>query len=103
MNMVVPAPHGDDIVHEEDGHRGVFAYVRDGHRFGKLTYSRANAALVIIDNTEVEPVLAGQGVGRRLLEAAVVWARSSHVKLIATCPFASAQFAKDPELRDVLA
>ena len=101
--MDARAPHEDDISHEEDGHRGVFAYVRDGRRFGTLTYSRANEALVIIDHTEVDPVLNGQGVGRRLVDAAVHWARASRVKIVATCPFASAQFAKNPELRDVLA
>ena len=103
MSMDRPAPHDHDITHEEDGHRGVFAYLRDGRRFAKLTYSRANAALVIIDHTEVDPALAGQGVGRQLLDAAVSWARASRVKIIATCPFAAAQFAKDPALRDVLA
>jgi predicted GNAT family acetyltransferase len=101
--MDVPAPHDGGITHEEDGHRGVFAYQRDGRRFAKLTYSRANATLVIIDHTEVDPSLSGQGIGRRLVDAAVSWARSSHVKVIATCPFASAQFARDPALRDVLA
>ncbi len=101
--MDVPAPHRGDITHDEDGHRGVFAYVRDGRRVARLTYSRANAALVIIDHTEVDPALSGQGVGRRLLDAAVHWARDAHVKVVATCPFAAAQFAKDPALRDVLA
>jgi predicted GNAT family acetyltransferase len=97
------APHEDVITHEEDGHRGVFAYLRDGRRSARLTYSRANASRVIVDHTEVEPAVAGQGVGRRLLDAAVSWARGSHVKIIATCPFAAAQFAKDRGLRDVLA
>ena len=103
MSMDVPLPHVSDITHEEDGHRGRFVYLRDGRPFAKLTYSRANAALVIIDHTEVDPALAGRGVGRQLLDAAVSWARRSHVKVIATCPFAAAQFAKDPGLRDVLA
>ena len=101
--MDAQAPHEDVIAHEEDGHRGVFEYRRDGRRFARLTYSRANAALVIIDHTEVDPALGGQGVGRRLLDAAVAWARASHVKVVATCPFAAAQFARDPGLRDVLA
>ncbi len=103
MSTDVPSPQASDITHEEDGHRGRFVYLRDGHRFAELTYSRANAALVIIDHTEVDPVLAGRGVGRLLLDVAVSWARGSHVKMIATCPFAAAQFAKAPELRDVLA
>lgn len=92
----------EDITHEEDGHRGAFVYVRDGRRLATLTYSRANTALVIIDHTEVDPSLTGQGVGRRLLDAAVAWARSSEVKVIPTCPFAAAQFARHAELRDVL-
>ena len=100
--MDAHSSHDEDITHEEDGHRGIFAYVRDGRRFATLSYSRANAALVIIDHTEVDPVLSGQGIGRRLLDAAVHWARASQVKIVATCPFAAAQFAKDPALRDVL-
>ena len=68
-----------------------------------MTYSRATPALVIIDSTEVSPELAGQGVGRRLLDAAVAWARSTGTKFMATCPFALAQFSRDPSIRDVLA
>jgi hypothetical protein len=101
--MDVPAPHEGDIRHEEHAHRGAFVYRPDDRRGAKLTYSRANEALVIIDHTEVDPSLAGHGVGRRLLDAAVEWARASRVKIIPTCPFAAAQFAKDPALRDVLA
>lgn len=90
------------IGHEEDGHRGAFFIEQDGKRVAAMTYSRANPALVIIDSTEVSSALSGQGVGRRLLDAAVAWARETHTKVIATCPFASAQFAKDPSIRDVL-
>ncbi len=91
------------IAHEEHGHRGAFFIEQDGKRLAKMTYSRVNAALVIIDHTEVDPTLAGQGVGRRLLDAAVMWARETNTKVIATCPFASAQFSRDPSIRDVLA
>lgn len=93
----------DAIQHREDGHRGSFFIEQDGKRLAELTYSRANAALVIIDHTEVSKELAGQGMGRKLLDAAVQWARQTHTKVVATCPFANAQFAKDPSLRDVLA
>lgn len=93
----------DTIQHREDGHRGSFFIERDGERLAEMTYSRANAGLVIIDHTEVSKELAGQGMGRKLLDAAVQWARQAHTKVVATCPFANAQFAKDPSLRDVLA
>ena len=91
------------ISHTEAEHRGAFFIEQDGRRLAELTYSRANAALVIIDHTEVDPTLGGQGVGRRLLDAAVAWARETHTKFLVTCPFASAQFARDPSIRDVLA
>jgi predicted GNAT family acetyltransferase len=91
------------IAHEEDGHRGAFYIEQQGARVAQMTYSRANPSLVIIDHTEVDASLGGQGVGRSLLDAAVEWARTTQTKIVATCPFASAQFKKDPSIRDVLA
>ena len=90
------------IKHKEIGNRGAFFIEQDGERVAWMSYSRANASLVIIDHTEVDPSLGGQGIGRRLLDAAVEWARSTNTKVIATCPYANAQFAKDPSIRDVL-
>jgi predicted GNAT family acetyltransferase len=91
------------IGHEESGHRGAFFFEQNGKRLGEMTYSRADATLVIIDHTDVDPSPAGQGVGRKLLDAAVAWARQSGTKFAVTCPYASAQFAKDASIRDVLA
>jgi predicted GNAT family acetyltransferase len=91
------------IAHEESGHRGAFYFEQDGKRLAEMTYSRANASLVIIDHTEVDASLGGKGVGRQLLDAAVKWARETKTKVMATCPFAKAQFEKDPSIRDVLA
>lgn len=91
------------ISHEETGHRGAFFVAQDGERLAEMTYSRANESLVIIDHTEVSEVFRGQGVARQLLDAAVAWARQTGTKVLATCPYASARFAKDPSIRDVLA
>lgn len=89
------------IAHEEADHRGAFFIEQDGKRVAEMTYSRVNAALIIIDHTEVAANLGGHGVGRRLLDAAVDWARETQTKILTTCPFAGAQFAKDPSIRDV--
>ena len=91
------------IAHEESGHRGAFYAEQDGKRLAQMTYSRANSSLVIIDHTEVDPSLRGEGVGRQLLDSAVEWARATNTKIRTTCPFAAAQFEKDQSLRDVLA
>lgn len=93
----------EPIRHEEEGHRGAFYVEREGERVAVMTYSRLSPTLAIIDHTEVAPELSGEGVGRALLDAAVGWARASGTRFKVTCPFAKAQFARDPSIRDVLA
>lgn len=90
------------IQHEESGTRGAFFLAEDDRRLAEMTYSRTNASLIVIDHTEVDPSLGGQGVGRRLLITLVDWARSTNTKVVPVCPFAKAQFDRDASLRDVL-
>jgi uncharacterized protein len=49
-------------------------------------------------HTEVSDKLKGQGIGKRLLEAMVEYARINHLKVIALCPFVYATFKRHPEL-----
>jgi predicted GNAT family acetyltransferase len=91
------------IEHEETDGRGAFFVAREGLRLAEMTYSRAAPDLVIIDHTEVHDALRGLGVARRLLDATVAWARATKTRVEATCPYAKAQFEKDPSIRDVLA
>jgi predicted GNAT family acetyltransferase len=58
--------------------------------------------MIIIDHTEVSSTLRGTGAGKKMVEAAVAWARREGVKIIPLCPFAASVFAKDPSLSDVL-
>lgn len=92
----------ESITHEEHGNRGAFFIESQGQRVAELTYRRTSAVEVNIDHTEVADSLRGQGVARKLLDAAVRWARETHTQLSATCSYATAQFARDPSLRDVL-
>jgi uncharacterized protein len=86
--------------HEQDG-RGGFFVEREDIRLAEMTYARVNDKLVIIDHTFVDERLRGLGVARRLLDTAVAWARASHTRLAATCPYAKAQFEKDASIQDV--
>ena len=92
----------DEIRHEPAGHKGAYVWRRDGEKLAEMTYSRATERLVIIEHTEVDRSLAGQGAGRKLLDALVDWARRSNTKVVPLCPFARAQFEKDASIRDVL-
>ena len=91
------------VQHHEASSKGAF-FIADaaGEHIATMSFSRANETLVIIDHTDVHPSLAGQGVGRELLNALVEWARRTGTKVMPLCPFASAQFKKDASIKDVL-
>jgi len=91
------------IEHEERDGRGAFFVAKEGVRLGEMTYTRTDEKLIIVDHTEVRAELRGLGVARKLLDALVAWARSTQTRVMATCPYARAQFEKDPSIRDVYA
>ena len=94
----------DSVQVEQDGHRGTFFIAREGRRVAELTFSATpDGKLVILDHTDVSESLRGQGVARRLVEAAVLWARRTEVKLLPLCPFAKAVFDREPQFADVRA
>lgn len=82
--------------------RGYFEAVEDGKEAGKMTYTWAGDTKFIIDHTEVSPDFNGKGVGKKLVMAAVDYARANNLKIIPLCPFAKSVFDKVEEIRDVL-
>ena len=90
------------IQHEHSGHRGAFFLERDGERLAQMSYTVAGSR-VIIDHTDVDDRLRGTGTGRKLVEAAVEWARKEKAQLMPLCPFAKSVFDKTPAYGDVLA
>lgn len=68
----------------------------------KMEFSIANPHLIIISHTEVDEAHRGQGVGRRLLDRIVAYARENDIKIMPLCPYAKSVFDKDPSLGDVL-
>jgi hypothetical protein len=92
----------DEIRHEPAGHKGAFVWRRDGEKLAEMTYSVAGSR-VIIDHTDVDDRLRGQGAGKKLVAAAVEWARKENRKLMPLCPFARSVFDKTRDYADVLA
>jgi predicted GNAT family acetyltransferase len=91
----------NEIRHEQSGHRGAFFLERAGKRLAEMTYTVAGSR-VIIDHTTVDDALRGQGVGAKLVRAAVDWAREENARLMPLCPYARSVFDKTPEYGDVL-
>lgn len=86
----------------ELGSKGAFLIEENGERLGEMTYSRAGDSLIIIDHTEVSDKLRGLGAGKKLVLAAVDYARQQKIKILPLCPFAKATFDRTPEIHDVL-
>ena len=75
------------ISHQPQGHE--FVLERSGTRLGYLAYTLTNKVMTI-DYVEVDRSLRGSGMGNRLVDAAVAWARKSELEVQARCSFARA-------------
>ena len=70
--------------------------------FAEMVYVMAGPKKMIIEHTEVDESLKGQGIGAKLLESLVDYVRKEEIKVIPLCPFAKATFKKRSDLQDVL-
>lgn len=91
-----------DIQHEENSNKGRFFYEVDGIQKAEMTYSQAGTDKIIIDHTEVDESLKGQGIGYKLVDASVRYAREKQLKILPLCPFVAAVFKKKSDYSDVL-
>lgn len=91
-----------EIQQINDTRRGYFEAVEDGKQAGKMTYTWAGDSKFIIDHTEVNEEFNGKGVGKKLVMAAVEYARANNLKIIPLCPFAKSVFDRVEAIHDVL-
>lgn len=90
------------IEHNIEENKGVFYINQDNSRVAEMTYSQAGSDKIIIDHTEVDDSLQGQGIGYKLVEEAVNYAKDKQIKILPLCPFAAAVFKKRDDYKDVL-
>lgn len=90
-----------NIEHIQEGHKGYFRAMEQGQEIGRMTYTTASESMLIIDHTEVSEQQEGKGVGKKMVLAAVEFARKKPVKILPLCPFAKKVFERMPEIQDV--
>ncbi len=92
-----------ELVHEDGHPKGGFYLRQNGETLAEMTYSKAGDTKLLFDHTWVDDSLRGQGRGRELLDAAIVWVRATGHTVVPVCPYVTSQFQKDTSLHDVLA
>lgn len=81
-----------------------FYIVYEGQEIGEMTYKPKDEDRLAVDHTFTDEQYRGQGLGEKLLEAMVDFAREQHKKIIPVCPYVKFKFAKEPEkYQDVIA
>lgn len=63
---------------------------------------RLEPGAIVFPHTVVPDAFAGQGVGKRLVEAGLAYARENRLWVKPTCSFFSAYIAKRPELLELV-
>jgi len=85
-------------IHED---KGVFTLLVEEEKAGETLYKVYGDERIDIKHTEVDPKYRGKGLGSHLVEAAVVLARKSEMKLSSSCPYASALLKRTEAYSDV--
>jgi hypothetical protein len=90
------------IQHTSEGKKGAFFIEKDKIQVAEMIYRMDDSDLMVIEHTEVDKGLRGEGIGEKLLNELVEYSRSKNIKVKAECSYAEAMFKKNEELRDVL-
>ena len=91
------------IKREEKKKKGEFMFEESGKKVAELAYCKSAPGEITIYHTEVAEKLRGKDIGKKLVEAAVKYARDNDLKIVAQCPFAAKVIARTPKFQDVLA
>lgn len=90
-----------EIKRTDNGKKGAFTAMEGDVQAGEMTFVWAGEDRFIIDHTEGNPEF--KGIGMKMLDEAVAYARNNNKKIIPLCPFAKKMFDRKEDIRDVLA
>lgn len=80
--------------------RNRYEIVRDGTVLGFAEYQKAKD-LIVFTHTEIDPRFEGQGVGGRLVRAALDDVRAQGLPVLPICPFVHQWMVDHPEYADL--
>jgi predicted GNAT family acetyltransferase len=89
-----------EIIHTDNGKKGEWTAMEGNVQAGEMTYVWAGEDKFIIEHTIGNPEF--KGVGMKLLDKAVAYARENNKKIIPLCPFAKKMFERKEDIGDVL-
>lgn len=90
-----------EIIHINNKKKGEFKAMDNEFVAGKITYNWINENCFEIDHTIVDENYSGKGIGKRLVVAAVEYARENNKKIKPLCPFVISLFEKIKEFEDI--
>lgn len=86
-----------------EGHNKFYVNDAQGNQIAEIVFVPTGEHLSIIEHTDVDASLKGQGVGKQLVAKVVEKMRREQRKIIPLCPFAKHEFDKTPEYDDIRA
>jgi predicted GNAT family acetyltransferase len=91
-----------EIQQKDNAKTGMFFIEHEGKKVAKMIYTWAGDDRIIIEHTEVDDILKGQGAGKALVAKSAEFAREKGIKIVPICSFAKSVFSKIKEYQDVL-
>lgn len=86
-----------------EGHNKFYVNDANGSQVAEIVFVPTGEHLSIIEHTDVDESLKGQGVGKQLVAKVVEKMRGENRKIIPLCPFAKHEFDNMREYDDIRA
>lgn len=87
---------------DKGNNQGALEYEQHGERVAEITWVLRDGVMNM-DHTYVSDVLRGQGVAKKLLDAAANYARENNFKMNAICSYVVSAFEKSSAYDDIKA
>ena len=90
-----------DLIHDRAANRFRLPLDDGGEAF--IEYAERGAGTLDLLHTIVPPEAQGAGIGTRMVEQVLRYARDNHLRVVPSCPFVAAYLDEHPEDRDLVA